>query len=100
MTPHLIAATTLTTTLTIITVRYLALCWVEPFRACRTCHGRGRLPTGFGRSTRTCRRCRGTGLRLRLGRHAINHYRRIHADAHRPTHTTDPTRTPAGTPWR
>jgi hypothetical protein len=100
LTPHLILAIALAVFLTIVTVRYFALCWIKPFRACRKCGGRGRLATPFGRLTRQCRRCRGTGLRLRIGRHAINHYRRIHADAHRPARATDPGRTPVGAPWR
>lgn len=100
MTPHLIAAITLATLPMIVTVRYLGLCWVKPFRPCRKCVGRGRLATPLGRLTRQCRRCRGTGLRLRLGRHVINRYRRIHADAHRPTRPVDPARTPVGAPWQ
>ena len=84
-----------------ITFRYFMLCWIKPFRACRKCDGRGRLATPLGRLTRQCRRCRGTGLRLRIGRHAINHYRAIHTDAHRPTRATDPVGTgPVGAPWR
>lgn len=100
MTPHLILATALAALLTAVTVRYLAVCWVKPFRACRKCDGRGRLATPFGRLTRSCRRCRGTGLHLRWGRHLINHYRRVHADAHRPGRAADPTRAPVGAPWR
>jgi hypothetical protein len=83
-----------------VTFRYLMLCWIRPFRHCRKCDGRGRLATPLGRLTRQCRRCRGTGLRLRIGRHVINHFRRTRADAHRPTRTTDATRPPVGAPWR
>ncbi|HEX5740315.1 MAG TPA: hypothetical protein VFY17_02035 [Pilimelia sp.] len=44
-----------------------------PFGRCRTCHGTGRKRSPFARAGRECRRCAGTGLRLRVGRHAINH---------------------------
>jgi hypothetical protein len=104
VTPHLILAIALAGFLTIVTFRYFALCWIKPFRTCRKCEGRGRLTTPFGRLTRQCRRCRGTGHRLRLGRHVINHYRRIHADATRPpTATQRETERQAvrtGAPWR
>jgi hypothetical protein len=87
--PHLTLAIGGSILAAVITFRYLTLCWIKPFRACRKCGGRGRLATPLGRLTRQCRRCRGTGLRLRLGRHAINHYRRIHADAHQPPRATE-----------
>jgi hypothetical protein len=87
--PHLTLAIAAVLIPFVITFRYLVLCWIAPFRPCRKCDGRGRLATPLGRLTRQCRRCRGTGIRLRLGRHVINHYRRIHADATRPPAATD-----------
>ena len=103
MDPHVTLAISGITLTSVITLRYLLLCWIKPFRTCRKCHGRGRLATPLGRLTRQCRRCRGTGLRLRLGRHAINHYRAIHADAHQSPRASEretarqAART--GTPW-
>jgi len=73
MTPHdlLAAAPCLATVL--LTLGYLAVCVVDPFGRCRTCHGSGRKRSPLSRAGRECRRCAGTGLRLRVGRHAINH---------------------------
>lgn len=42
---------------------YLTRCWLFPFT---TCHHAGRYAW-------RCRRCQGTGLRLRAGRRLINH---------------------------
>ncbi|MFI6229061.1 hypothetical protein ACIBCR_17300 [Micromonospora echinospora] len=59
--------------LIIVTLGYLAACVVSPFGRCRTCHATGRTRSRLGRVRRDCRRCAGTGLRLRVGRHVINH---------------------------
>lgn len=61
---------------------YLASCAVWPFTNCRKCHGLGRFHAPSGRAWRRCRRCKGTGSRLRTGRRLINHLRRFHNDAH------------------
>jgi hypothetical protein len=79
------AASALIPIVILVTLGYLAVCWLKPFRACHKCEGTGRIHHRIGRGSRTCHRCRGTGLRLRLGRHLINHYRRIHHAAHAPT---------------
>jgi hypothetical protein len=49
--------------LVIITTGYLTRCWLFPFT---TCHHSVRYAW-------RCRRCQGTGLRLRAGRRLINH---------------------------
>ena len=82
MTP-LLAATTLIT-------GYAALCWLLPFGRCYLCRKTGTRPRLITRRLTTCRRCKGSGLRLRHGRRAFNYLARIHADA-----TTRPT-TPGG----
>lgn len=53
---------------------YLARCWLFPFTTCRhaTHHGYAR-----------CRRCKGTGMRLRAGRRLINHVRSTRRRYHR-----------------
>lgn len=52
--------------LVLVAAGYFARCWVFPFTACRH--------TDAGRAWR-CRRCEGTGRRLRAGRRLINHLR-------------------------
>jgi hypothetical protein len=69
--------------LPLLTIGYLALCRIAPFRRCRTCHGTGLARRQFGRVSRPCRRCDATGLRLRYGTHLINEARRIHRDGTR-----------------
>ena len=50
--------------LVIVTAGYLTWCWLFPFTRCRHAHH-------FVR----CRRCQGTGTRLRAGRRLLNHIR-------------------------
>lgn len=52
---------------------YSAACWIWPFTNCRKCHGDGKLRSPSGRNWRRCKRCRGTGRRLRTGRQLLNH---------------------------
>ncbi|MCN0150563.1 hypothetical protein [Salinispora arenicola] len=73
MTPRTLLATAPCLTLVLLTLGYLAACVVVPFGRCRTCHGTGRKRFPVSRAGRECRRCAGTGLRLRVGRHVINH---------------------------
>lgn len=47
---------------------YAAHCWQWPFAACLKCGGEGKARSGSGRSWRRCRRCKGSGERVRLGR--------------------------------
>lgn len=55
---------------------YAILCAVKPFAPCRRCRGLGEIER-FGKP-RTCPRCRGRRLRLRVGRRAHNAWRRTH----------------------
>ncbi|MFJ4829874.1 hypothetical protein ACIP79_08160 [Streptomyces sp. NPDC088747] len=55
---------------------YLVLCVVRPFGQCRRCDGSGEVERW--RTTRTCPRCRGKRLRLRIGRRAHNAWRRTY----------------------
>jgi hypothetical protein len=77
---------------------YAALCWIKPFARCDRCDGFGRAPARplhdwlryrnrpaqprAARGHPTCPRCRGTGLRLRLGRRFANFLIRRHRRAH------------------
>ena len=81
----------------IVTAGYGAACWLKPFTHCHRCRGEGTSPRRLAdqlrygqRATRRavraqpdCPRCRGTGLRLRLGRRAANRARRAHRNATR-----------------
>lgn len=55
---------------------YAVLCAVKPFAPCRKCGGTGEIERF--RKVRTCPRCRGRKLRLRVGRRARNAWRRTH----------------------
>jgi hypothetical protein len=77
MTPTLTA--TLITTIA-ITVYALA-CWVIPFGRCHACKATGTRTTWITRRLRPCRRCKGSGRKLRYGRRAYNHLHHINRDA-------------------
>jgi len=62
---------------------YLLACWAWPFAACRACHGDKRRRSPTGRSWRTCKRCKGTGQRLRVGRRIWNHWSRTYERGNR-----------------
>lgn len=70
-------------TLIVITIRYFVACYVRPFGRCHRCKGKCRIPYRIGRGSRYCRRCDGTGLRLRWGRHLLNYARRLYRDGTR-----------------
>jgi hypothetical protein len=57
---------------------YLLGCLIWPFGKCRRCKGAGKFKSPFGRAYRYCGRCQGSGLRIRIGRHVINHIRAVH----------------------
>lgn len=62
--------------LTVITLGYALLCAASPFGDCRKCGGLGfQLKTdrnGKPKRGKHCRRCKGTGKRIRVGRHLFN----------------------------
>lgn len=60
---------------------YLAACWLFPFAACRRCDGSGKKRSPSGRAWRRCKRCKGTGARLRIGRKITNRMRGTLDDA-------------------
>ncbi|MEV4411407.1 hypothetical protein [Catellatospora sp. NPDC049609] len=68
MTPELIV----TATLIAATFIYVLLCWILPFGRCHACSGTGTRTTLLLRRVTFCRRCKGSGLRLRIGRRVYN----------------------------
>ncbi|MEV6651191.1 hypothetical protein [Streptomyces sp. NPDC051219] len=56
---------------------YAALCALKPFGTCRKCEGSGKVKRF--KTTKTCPRCRGRRLRLRIGRRAWNAWTRTRA---------------------
>jgi hypothetical protein len=68
-------AATVALIVTGIVAFYLFTCLVWPFGKCRRCKGLGTHKSPFGNAYRHCGRCEGSGLRIRLGRHVINHIR-------------------------
>ncbi|MFV6027099.1 hypothetical protein [Streptomyces sp. NPDC056264] len=61
---------------------YALLCAASPFGTCRKCHGLGGTVVldrkGRPKKGKRCRRCKGHGKRLRVGRRLTNHSRAIH----------------------
>jgi len=58
---------------------YLLTCAVWPFTACPRCRGTGKARSPFAGTTwRSCRACRGTGTRLRVGRRMLNRWTTVH----------------------
>jgi hypothetical protein len=47
---------------------YAIACFVWPFTDCGKCGGGGRFRSPSGKAFRRCRRCKGTGTQVRLGR--------------------------------
>lgn len=71
----------------LITLGYAAVCAAQPFARCGKCNGFGFHATtdrkGRPKRGKTCRRCKGHGIRIRRGRHAYNLARGIHRDGTR-----------------
>ncbi|MFI7352728.1 hypothetical protein ACIBTP_02130 [Streptomyces avidinii] len=61
---------------------YTLLCMASPFGTCRKCDGIGAKLTlkrsGKVKRVKPCRRCKGQGKRLRVGRRLHNQSREIH----------------------
>ncbi|MFD9608771.1 hypothetical protein ACFWWS_05345 [Streptomyces sp. NPDC059083] len=61
---------------------YTLLCAASPFGTCRTCRGLGGKVVldrkGRPKKAKPCRRCKGHGKRLRVGRRLHNHGRDLH----------------------
>ncbi|MFD0072435.1 hypothetical protein ACFVIY_08365 [Streptomyces sp. NPDC127166] len=83
MTPFLAASALLLT----VTLGYITLCAASPFGNCRKCNGLGFALTtdrkGKPKRGKTCRRCKGYGIRIRVGRHLFNIAARVHRDGTR-----------------
>ncbi|MBP2330626.1 hypothetical protein JOF56_011011 [Kibdelosporangium banguiense] len=59
-----------------LALAYAGSCVLYPYRACRTCRGRGHHVSSFLRAIRLCGRCDGDGRELRAGRRAYETWRR------------------------
>lgn len=55
---------------------YAAACLLWPVTTCSRCDGSGKHRSPSGKNWRPCRRCKGTGGRLRIGRRLFNALRR------------------------
>lgn len=73
--------------LILLTLCYAALCAASPFGVCRKCDGWGhkiwQTRAGRLKRGRDCRRCRGYGRRLRIGRRLYNTTSRMRHDGSR-----------------
>nr|WP_202888640.1 hypothetical protein [Kribbella solani] len=56
---------------------YLLTCLIWPFGKCHRCKGVGKFKAPIGKAFRHCGKCDGSGLRVRTGRHFINHLRAV-----------------------
>lgn len=54
---------------------YVVACAIWPYTKCGKCEGKGRHRSPSGKHWRKCRRCKGSGDRLRFGRHVWNRLR-------------------------
>lgn len=51
---------------------YAVACVLWPFTACSRCGGSGRRRSPSGKNYGRCRKCKGKGERIRLGRRVMN----------------------------
>ncbi|WP_406316577.1 hypothetical protein [Streptomyces sp. NBC_00118] len=83
MTPTLLAIACLLA----VTLGYSAVCAGSPFGTCRKCHGLGyAMKTnrrGHHSRGKKCRRCKGHGKRIRIGRRLFNRAQSIYRDGAR-----------------
>ncbi|MBR8639637.1 hypothetical protein KEF29_41240 [Streptomyces tuirus] len=70
--------------LMLVTLSYGTLCAASPFGTCRKCNGFGfAMETdrkGRPKRGKSCRRCKATGKRIRVGRWLFNRAQRIYRD--------------------
>ena len=55
-------------------IGYALACAIWPFGSCARCRGDGKLRSPSGKAWRRCKRCKGTGARLRIGRRVLNRW--------------------------
>lgn len=65
--------------LIVVTLGYLAMVRLRPFKTCRHCHGLGRIQRRIGRP-KPCKHCRGEGIRPRAFRGAQRTARQLRAE--------------------
>ncbi|WP_372407749.1 hypothetical protein [Streptomyces luteireticuli] len=69
-------------TLILLTLGYIGVCAVSPWKTCRRCDGLGFQLThtkrGKPQRGKHCRRCDGHGIRIRRGRHLYNLWARTY----------------------
>jgi hypothetical protein len=68
---------------------YAVACAVTPFAQCRRCDGNGKYRKPRGRAWHPCKHCKGSGHRLRWGRHVTNYLHRTHHHANRSSKQRD-----------
>lgn len=68
----------------VLAALYVLACIIWPFSACARCDGNGKFRSPSGKAWRNCRRCRGTGARIRYGRRAWTYITRTRDDAKPP----------------
>lgn len=70
-----------------VTLGYVAVCAGSPFGTCRKCNGFGFATTtdrkGRPKRGKHCRRCKGRGKRVRIGRWLYNRASRIYREGTR-----------------
>jgi hypothetical protein len=66
---------------TALAAGYALLCYGLPFGRCYRCKKTGSHPRLITRKLTICRRCKGSGLRLRHGRRIFNYLAGVQSDA-------------------
>ncbi|MFI1973014.1 hypothetical protein [Streptomyces cinnamoneus] len=68
----------------VVTLGYIGMCAASPFGTCRKCNGFGfAMETdrkGRPKRGKSCRRCKATGKRIRVGRWLFNRAQRIYRE--------------------
>ena len=65
----------------LVVASYALSCWRWPLTRCVKCDGKGKFARPDGRVWRECRRCKGSGKRIRVGRKAFNWWHARHRQA-------------------
>lgn len=65
---------------TLAGLAYTLECWWFPYGTCLRCRGKCVYRSRFSKGTRKCRRCGGSGERLRVGRRLVVSWRGLSAE--------------------
>ena len=64
----------------LVLLAYVVECWWFPYGTCLRCRGKKVYRSQFSKGVRKCRRCGGSGERLRVGRRLVVSWRGLVAE--------------------